>query len=257
MTLRTARDLVSGLLHDPRRVAWHLFRLRHRDYRDRPVPMVEDQGQDWGQIHERNLRSIVTMRSGQSFLEVGIGWTPRTDRLKLFQESNIRYSACDFAAVCERHRKTFKEAGLDTSNIRFLPNQVGTYAWPLMELVRTGEQFDVAYLDGHHTFYVDLPAVFLIDLLLKPGGCLLLDDIVWTLNFMKRQLYHRSGEWSFYRDMYDFDEYATDQQAIPHIRLIAESILIARLGYQQLEQFTTPFWWALRKPDVRLAPQPR
>src|SRR4029078_12111045 len=98
--------------------------------------------------------------------------------------------ACDFAAVCDHHRAEFQAAGVDLSKVRFLSNRVGTYAWPLTELVRTGEQFDVIYLDGHHTFYVDLPALLLADLLLKPGGFMLLDDIVWTLNFMKRQLYH-------------------------------------------------------------------
>jgi predicted O-methyltransferase YrrM len=242
-------DILWTAVRDPRMLGWHLFRARHREYRSLPIPEVADESRDWGQIHETHLRSIVTGTPGQSFLEIGIGWTPRVARMKDFQDSGIRYTACDFAAVCDHHGTEFQAAGVDLSKVRFLPNRVGTYAWPLTELVRTGEQFDVIYLDGHHTFYVDLPALLLADLLLKPGGYMLLDDIVWTLNFMKRQLYHVRNEWGFYRKMYDFAGYEPEQEAIPHIKLMAEAILIGRLGYQKLNENSTPFWWALRKPE--------
>lgn len=163
---------------------------------------------------------------------------------------DVTYTGCDFTWVCEKHWKLFRQEGLDTRRIRLLPNRVGTYAWTLMELVRSGQQFDVIYLDGHHTLYVDLPAVVLGHFLLKPAGYFLLDDILWTLDYMKRRLYNRPGEWLFYRRMYDFSAYEDVQQSMPHIGMIAETILIGKLGYQKVEQHSTPRWWALQKPDV-------
>jgi len=162
--------------------------------------------------------------------------------------NNVTYAGCDFLSICERHRKFLQQERINTGEIRFLSNRVGTYAWTLMELLRSGDQFDVIYLDGHHTFYVDLPAVVLCHFLLKPGGYFLLDDIFWTLNFMKRQFYNIPGEWFFYRKMYDFAPYEEKQQSIPHIKMMAETILIEKLGYQKIEQYSTPWWWALRKP---------
>jgi hypothetical protein len=250
MILEQVGETLFRLLHRPGLLAWYAFRLRHRDYGASPIPVISEQGQDLGDIHERNLQAIVTEPPGQSFLEIGIGWTPRIVRVKTMQASGVHYTACDFAVVCDRHRAAFQNAGIDMSTIRFLPNHVGTYAWTLMELVRKRERFDVIYLDGHHTFYVDLPAVFLADMLLKPGGYLLLDDVLWTLNFMKRQLYNLSDEWSVYRGMYDFASYEAEQQAVPHVKMMAEAILIEKRGFQKVDRYSTEFWWALRKPET-------
>ena len=105
-----------------------------------------------------------------------------------------------------------------------------------------------------HTFNVDLPAVLLADMLLKPGGYLLLDDLEWTLDFMKRSWYEVSYEWSFYRSMYNFDEFEPAQQAVAHIKLMAETLLIDRMGYQKVQEYSTPFWWALRKNQKPASP---
>ena len=55
-------------------------------------------------------------------------------------------------------------------------------------------------------------------------------------------------EWFFYRKMYDFAPYEEEQQSIPHIKMIAEAILIEKLGYQKIEQYSTALWWPLHKP---------
>ena len=249
--MQSFREIVYQILHNPRILAWYVFKLRHKNYGSAPTPTVESGGRnwrEWAEIQENNLRTILAGTPGQAFLEVGIGSSPRIQRLKSMLANNVTYAGCDFSSVCERHKKILQQERINTGKMRFLSNRLGTYAWTLMELLRSGDQFDVIYLDGHHTFYVDLPAVMLCHFLLKPGGYFLLDDILWTLNFMKRQLYNIPGEWFFYRKVYDFASYEDEQQSMPHIKMMAEATLIERLGYQKIEQYSTPGWWTLRKP---------
>jgi predicted O-methyltransferase YrrM len=162
---------------------------------------------------------------------------------------NIRYTGCDFEFVADRHRREIRDAGIEDSNLRFVTNSQGTYAWPLFEMMQRGEQFDVIYLDGHHTFYVDLPAFVLADQLLKPGGYLLADDIEWTLNFVRDHMRRSMGAWYFYGSMYDFSQYSPQQRAMPHMKMIAQDLLVRRLGYEKIDQWSKPGWWTLRKPE--------
>jgi len=184
-------------------------------------------------------------------LEIGIGESPNIERLRLASENNIRYTGCDFAEVCDAHAAIIRQnEGINYENTRFLRNRVGTYSWTLFELLKRSEQFDIIYLDGHHTFYVDCSAVMLAHLLLKPGGVFLLDDIRWTLQFMKNLLMSSFREWNFYRKMYDFSQYDNHQQSLPHVGMLAETILIDRLKYSKLDAYSTPDWWALKKPSL-------
>src|SRR3989338_6954734 len=89
-------------------------------------------------------------------------------------------------------------------------------------MLKRGEQYDVICVDGPHPFHIDLPAMILVDKLLKPGGHLLLDDIPWTLNFLKANMMRSLSQWYFYRTMYNFSDYTEEQQSLPHIKMIAE-----------------------------------
>lgn len=231
---------------------WFIFRLTH-SHPTQDVRHPESQGDAIEQVleqKERHLQSILaqTAQGGSShFLEIGIGEHPRLARVKFMQQNNVRYTGCDFESVCVQHAGELKQAGLGLDHVRFVSNRVGTYAWTLFDLLQDGEAFDVIYVDGHHTFYVDFPAFILADLLLKPGGYLLVDDIQWTLEFMQNTMARRFAAWRFYRKMYDFSQYDLCQRKLPHIRMIVERVLIARLGYSKVEEYSPPEWWALRK----------
>ncbi len=196
---------------------------------------------------ESNLRRILAGMPEGKFLEVGIGEFPHFERLKLINEHSISYTACDLASVCKSHQRELSIKGVPQTNFRFAWNSTGTYAWTMFEMLEKGEQFDVIYIDGHHTFYVDLPAMLLADRLLKPGGYLLLDDITWTLSFLRTHMTQSLSQWYFYRTMYNFSEYTRDQQSLPHIKMIAERLLIEPGGYRKDDALSLPHWWALRK----------
>lgn len=59
----------------------------------------------------------------------------------------------------------------------FLGNPSGTYLFNLIRLARNRETFDIIYLDGSHSIYVDLAAAIAALPLLKPGALFLFDDV--------------------------------------------------------------------------------
>jgi predicted O-methyltransferase YrrM len=201
---------------------------------------------------EEIVRAVLSSCTGQSFLEIGIGSGPRIERMQLILDNEIRYTGCDFKSVCSMHQKELELRGMLGDKIRFVGNEVGTYSWTLFEFMQSNEQFDVIFIDGHHTFYVDLPAFILAHYLLKPGGYLLIDDITWTLSFLRRNLAQNFGEWCFYRNMYDFSQYDKEQQNIPHVEMIAEGLLLSRMGYSKVEKYSIPYRWLLQKPEPPL-----
>ncbi|RXJ84394.1 O-methyltransferase [Arcobacter cloacae] len=68
---------------------------------------------------------------------------------------------------------------LDRVKIYFEPT---SYLWRLMKFLEedSNPKFDLCYLDGAHSWFVDGFAFFLVDKLLKPGGWIIFDDMNWT-----------------------------------------------------------------------------
>lgn len=57
-----------------------------------------------------------------------------------------------------------------------------SYVWRLMKFLdqEPRPEFDLCYLDGAHSWFVDGFAFFLVHLLLKPGGWIIFDDLNWS-----------------------------------------------------------------------------
>jgi predicted O-methyltransferase YrrM len=57
-----------------------------------------------------------------------------------------------------------------------------SYTWRLMRLLEQDPlpQFNLCYLDGAHSWFVDGFAFFLVDRLLRVGGWVIFDDLDWT-----------------------------------------------------------------------------
>jgi predicted O-methyltransferase YrrM len=228
---------------------WIVFRLTNR--RKVPRGAVIDK---WNGLtlttNERDKESaiieILSRSPGGSFLEVGIGASPHMERLRIVLEREIEYTACDFQKVCDLHR-TILERMEFKGKVRFIGNRIGTYVWTLFKMQEQGEEFDVVYLDGHHTFYIDLPAIMIAHHLLKPGGYLLVDDVDWSMQTLRVNMFQRYREWLYYRNIYNFREYSPEQQLCKHLKMIVEQEAIKELGYEIDWALSSSNWYALRK----------
>ncbi len=117
-----------------------------------------------------------------------------------------------------------------------------TYTWELMRLLdeqtkegRTEPLFDFVFIDGGHTWDSDGFAFMLVDRLLKPGGWVLFDDVLWTPAQSK-------GEpW--------VDELTEEERNTAHIDKVFKLLVIPHGGYHDF-QFDGTWAWARKKPDT-------
>jgi len=97
-----------------------------------------------------------------------------------------------------------------------------SYNWRLMRLLEENPapQFDFCYIDGAHDWYVDGFAFMLVDLLLKPGGMVVFDDLDWT--------YRSSPSLSSTARV---KAMADDEVDTPHVRQVYELLVKSNPSY--------------------------
>ena len=232
------------------RTKWKKFRKLHLDSDYNEPDYLTEKDKQNIDFKESKLQEIIKKYCPQSFLEIGIGGEPIISRMQLFNDLNISYTGCDFQHICDKHVSILTQEEIHQKNISFLGNINGTYSWNLFELVQKNSRFDMIYIDGHHTFYIDFPAFILSDFLLHENGYLLIDDVTWTLKFMKRVMGRFFWQWHLYKDAYNFQDYSSKQQNIPHIKMITEKIMIEKLGYIKLNEFSDNEWYILQKTSI-------
>lgn len=101
-----------------------------------------------------------------------------------------------------------------------------SYTWELAKIMQDTKKpiYDFCYLDGAHTWDSTGFGFFLIDMLLKPGGIIIFDDINWTIN--KSPAYKKAL--SEGKDPYA--QYSDDEKNAPAVRMVLEELVSTR-GY--------------------------
>ena len=198
----------------------------------------------WRKSVNQRLKSVLKEISGGRFLEIGIGPKIRRNRFKLMHEFSIDYTGLDFQNVCNEREQELRSAGLRGDNIRFLPNRRGSYLYNIVRLHRSGEKFDLVYLDGHHTLYTDFPVAFACLPLLRRNSYIAFDDVRWRL--ADKEASRRLSNDNFYRSIYDFDLYEEDEKKERHIGLIIREYLLPYFDLQIVHDFSCPAWILLK-----------
>ena len=101
-----------------------------------------------------------------------------------------------------------------------------SYTWELAKIIKDmkGPIFDFCYLDGAHTWDATGFGFFLIDILLKPGGIIIFDDMDWTIN--KSPAYQK-----FLKEGKDpYSQFPEDEKNSSCVRMVFEKLVPTR-GY--------------------------
>jgi len=116
-----------------------------------------------------------------------------------------------------------------------------SYTWELGKLIKDGkrELFDFCYFDGGHTWDFTGFGFLLVDMLLKPGGWIIFDDLDWSLDKSPG----RKG---------DADQYGADEASAATVRMVFETI-VPYLGYGSVSEKKKFHWGIARKPRSPLA----
>ena len=187
---------------------------------------------------ENTLNELLCDYKGGSFLEIGLGPKVRIERAKLMQDMSISYTGLDFDEICKNHASVLADQGI--TDLEFIGNRVGSYLYNLIRLRRKGRMFDVIYLDGHHTKYIDFAAAFAFPL--KPNGVIADDE----KESGAKEKFERE---EFYKDLYDFDLMSKMKRMNVILKLSLKNILFPCL-LEICEKYSMPNWIALRSGHI-------
>jgi len=170
------------------------------------------------------LRQVQRDCAAPIVAEIGVGIGATTAELARLMDNRGELHLFDYVNTLDSLMGELAEAGCRIA----VPHPNGrkifeSYNWTLALLLRKMRAaggnglFDLAYLDGAHTWQHDAPAALALARLLKPGGILLLDDFGWTLA--------NSPTLNPERQPATAANYSEAQIAMPHIALICEVFL--------------------------------
>jgi predicted O-methyltransferase YrrM len=116
-----------------------------------------------------------------------------------------------------------------------------SYTWELSKMIRTEPrpQFDLCYFDGGHSFDSTGFGVLLCDMLLRPGGFIVFDDLWWTVeeSMAKRTTPAPKGWLAM----------SADERNAPGVKLVFDHI-VPHFGYTDMKTINDGKWGLARKP---------
>jgi predicted O-methyltransferase YrrM len=120
-----------------------------------------------------------------------------------------------------------------------------SYTWELAKMIRANprRQFDLCYFDGGHTWDATGFGFVLVDLLLRPGGWIVFDDLKWTIESAIPDMAKVPSHWL---------AASSDERVTPAVQLVFD-LLVPHLGYTDLRTANNGEWGIARKPIQRAA----
>lgn len=115
-----------------------------------------------------------------------------------------------------------------------------SYTWELARLIRSTPRpaFDLCYFDGGHTWDATGFGFLLVDMLLRPGGWIIFDDLTWTIENAVKGRTKVPAHWR---------KCSAEEQATPAVQMVFD-LLVPHLGYTKLQTVNGGQWGVAQKP---------
>lgn len=115
-----------------------------------------------------------------------------------------------------------------------------SYTWEMAKMiqVKPQPQFDLCYFDGGHTWDGTGYGFVLVDMLLRPGGWIVFDDIPWTIKAAMQTVTKVPKHWR------TFDP---DERRTPAVKLVFD-LLVPHFGYTNKRIINRGQWGIAQKP---------
>jgi predicted O-methyltransferase YrrM len=115
-----------------------------------------------------------------------------------------------------------------------------SYTWEMAKMIQAQPrpQFDLCYFDGGHTWDGTGFGFLLVDMLLRPGGWIVFDDIPWTIEAATHKRSNAPKRWR---------TYSQDERGTPAVKLVFD-LLVPHLGYTDKRIVNSGQWGIARKP---------
>lgn len=115
-----------------------------------------------------------------------------------------------------------------------------SYTWELARLIQATPRpaFDLCYFDGGHTWDATGFGFLLVDLLLRPGGWIIFDDLEWTIENAMSGRAKIPAHWR---------RCSAEERATPAVQMVFD-LLVPHLGYTKMQTVNGGQWGVAQKP---------
>jgi predicted O-methyltransferase YrrM len=189
------------------------------------------------------LRDFIVERDARDILEIGF-----------YHGKSSAYIGAVLEDLNRGHLVTIDKRGAHTRepNIETVLAKLGlsdrvtplyaprSYTWEMKKLIasKPRPQFDLCYFDGDHSWDGTGFGFVLVDMLLRPGGWIIFDDLKWTMQAAMERSSAVPSSWRGFTE---------DERAEPAVKIVFD-MLVPRLGYVNLHTAQRGWWGIAQKP---------
>ena len=189
------------------------------------------------------LRDLIIKHDARDVLEIGFFHGKSSAYFASILEDLGRGHLVTLDRDTARKRKPNIEQVLSTLDLAHRVTPIyahRSYTWELAKMIQAKPrpQFDLCYFDGGHTWDVTGFGFVLVDMLLRPGGWIVFDDLPWTIEAAMQDITDAPTHWR----AVDPEECST-----PAVRLVFD-LLVPHLGYTDRRIVNEGQWGIARKP---------
>ena len=197
------------------------------------------------------MRDLIIKHDARDILEVGFFHGKSSAYFAAILEDLGRGHLVTLDMANARKREPNIEQVLSTLDLTHRVTPVyahRSYTWEMAKMIqeKPRPQFDLCYFDGGHTWDGTGYGFCLVDMLLRPGGWIVFDDIPWTIE-------------SAYRNRSDvpkqFRKFDQDERDTPAIKLVFD-LFVPHLGYTNKRILNRGQWGIARKPFDEMKHRP-
>jgi predicted O-methyltransferase YrrM len=192
------------------------------------------------------IRDLVNTHELDNLLELGTFQGKGTAYMALMQEERGRGHVTTLDVdVCLEHAPNVEQVitTLGLSHRVTVRLTKRSFTHTLMKMLEETPRplFDFAYIDGAHTWDGSGFAFFLVNMMLKPGGWIIFDDLDWTIvdAEARRSVRQNGAKGPIYRT------YSDEEKRLPLVRKVWE-LLVPEAGY--VNRHERDNWGIAQKP---------
>lgn len=189
------------------------------------------------------MRDLIIEHDAHDILEIGFYHGKSSAYVAAILEDLGRGHLVTIDRHTARQRDPNIEEVLSTLDLRHRVTPIyaqRSYTWEMAKMIRANprSQFDLCYFDGGHTWDATGFGFVLVDLLLRPGGWIVFDDLNWTIEAAMHNHSNPPKQWR---------ASSADERATPAVRLVFD-LLVPHLGYTDRRTGNDGRWGIARKP---------
>jgi predicted O-methyltransferase YrrM len=200
------------------------------------------------------LRDFIIRHDARDILEIGFFHGKSSAYFAAILEDLGRGHLVTIDRATARQREPNIEHVLSTLDLTHRVTPIyseRSYTWEMGKMIRSTPrpQFDLCYFDGEHTWDGTGFGFLLVDMLLRPGGWIIFDDLKWTIKAAIDDLAKAPRSWRACSE---------DERATAGVKMVFD-LLAPHLGYTDMRTAKNGWWGIARKPlnAATSAAQPR